>query len=246
MEINAAGIYYRDLNNMIRQAVSRGEDDFVLSNINGQRYIGNGISRKIKLLIKGTPGQDMAAFMKGPEIVVEGNAQDGIGNTMDDGKIVVRGMAGDIVGYGMRGGQIYVGGDVGYRVGIHMKSFEEKIPVIVIGGKAGDFLGEYMAGGIIILLGMLSQSEPEQPLAGNFLGTGMHGGAIYTRGPVDKHSLGKGLGIKEACPPEISSIKPYLEEFGRQFDFELDEILKEKFYCIYPTTHRPYGNMYAY
>ena len=140
----------------------------------------------------------------------------------------------------------YVGGDVGYRVGIHMKSFEEKIPVIVIGGKAGDFLGEYMAGGIIILLGMLSQSGPEQPLAGNFLGTGMHGGAIYTRGPVDKHSLGKGLGIKEACPPEISSIKPYLEEFGRQFDFELDEILKEKFYCIYPTTHRPYGNMYAY
>jgi len=117
MEINAAGIYYRDLNNMIRQAVSRGESDFVLSNINGQRYIGNGISRKIKLLIKGTPGQDMAAFMKGPEIVVEGNAQDGIGNTMDDGKIVVRGMAGDIVGYGMRGGQIYIGGDVGYRVG---------------------------------------------------------------------------------------------------------------------------------
>lgn len=246
MEINATGIYYKDLNRMIRQAVSRGESDIVLRNINGQRYIGNGIDRRVNLVIQGTPGQDMAAFMKGPAIYVDGNAQDGIGNTMDDGKIVVRGMAGDIVGYGMRGGQIYVRGDVGYRVGIHMKSFEEKVPVIVIGGRAGDFLGEYMAGGIIILLGMQGEYRNGQPIAGNFLGTGMHGGAIYTRGPVEAHSLGKGLGIKQACAQDIKAIKPFLEEFGRQFGTDLDEILAEQFYCIYPKTHRPYGNMYAY
>jgi glutamate synthase domain-containing protein 3 len=246
MEIDAAGIYYKDLNKMIRQAVSNGVDDIVLHNINGQRYIGNGIDRKISLMIEGTPGQDMAAFMKGPEIVVEGNVQDGIGNTMDDGKIVVRGMAGDIIGYGMRGGEIYIRGDVGYRVGIHMKSYEEKVPVITIGGKAGDFLGEYMAGGIIILLGMFGQASGSQPIAGNFLGTGMHGGTIYTRGPVDSHRLGKGLGIKEACPQDIDAIKPYLQEFCSQFGTDIDEILAEKFYCVYPTTHRPYGNMYAY
>ncbi len=163
MEINAAGIYYRDLNKMIRQAVSRGEQHFVLSNINGQRYIGNGIDKKIKLLIKGTPGQDMAAFMKGPEIVVEGNAQDGIGNTMDDGKIVVRGMAGDIVGLRHeRRADLYrrrrrLQGRHPHEV------FRGKDPVIVIGGKAGDFLGEYMAGGIIILLGMLGQSDTNRP-----------------------------------------------------------------------------------
>ncbi|HPL63505.1 MAG: hypothetical protein PHG91_01495 [Syntrophales bacterium] len=246
MEINAEGICYRDLNRMIRQAVSMGEQSIVLRNINGQRYIGNGIDSKIKLVVKGTPGQDMAAFMKGPEIDVEGNAQDGIGNTMDDGKIIVRGMAGDIIGYGMRGGEIYVSGDVGYRVGIHMKSSDEKNPVIVIGGKAGDFLGEYMAGGMIILLGMLSRTDKNVPLAGNFLGTGMHGGAIYTRGPVDKHSLGRGLGIREVSGQDFDIIMPYLEEFGRQFGVDVSVMLESNFYCIYPTTHRPYGNMYAY
>lgn len=247
MEINAEGIYYRDLNKMIRRAVSDGVYSFVLNNINGQRYIGNGIDKKIKMIIKGTPGQDMAAFMKGPEIIVEGNAQDGIGNTMDDGKIFVQGMAGDIVGYGMRGGQIYIRGDVGYRVGIHMKSFKEKIPVIVIGGKAGDFLGEYMAGGIIILLGMFSEnSEESRPISGNFLGTGMHGGSIYVRGPVDEHCLGKGLAMKEVFRDDLEVIKPYLREFSKQFDTDVNKILKEKFYCIYPKTHRPYGNMYAY
>lgn len=135
MEIDARGIYYKDLNKMIRDAVEKGERSFVLRNVNGQRYIADGIEKKIKIDIYGTPGQDMAAFMKGPEIRVNGNAQDGLGNTMDNGKIVVDGLAGDIVGYAMRGGRIYIKGDVGYRVGIHMKAYKEKIPLIIIGGK---------------------------------------------------------------------------------------------------------------
>ncbi len=246
MEINAEGIYYRDLNYMIRSAVAKGETSFVLSNVNGHRYLADGIDRNIKMIIRGTPGQDMAAFMKGPEIIVEGNVQDGIGNTMDDGKIIVKGMAGDIVGYGMRGGQIYIRDDVGYRVGIHMKSYKEKIPVIVIGGRAGDFLGEYMAGGIIILLGIMGQGSSGTPVAGNFLGTGMHGGTIFIRGSVEKHTLGKGLSHKEADQKDFDIIMPFLTEFCGRFGVDMNTVLKEKFYKISPLTHRPYGNMYAY
>ncbi len=246
MEIDARGIYYRDLNKMIRTAVADGERRVILKNVNGHRYLADGIEKKIRMDIYGTPGQDMAAFMKGPEIVVHGNAQDGVGNTMDDGKVAIEGMAGDIVGYGMRGGRIYIRGDVGYRVGIHMKAYKEKVPVIVIGGKAGDFLGEYMAGGVIILLGMFGADRNGRPPAGNFLGTGMHGGAIYVRGEVEPHRLGVGLKPGEATAEDMKAIRSYLKEFCQTFDLDLKDILGEKFYKIAPATHRPYGNMYAY
>ena len=246
MEIDARGVHYRDLNKMIREAVAEGERRFVLKNVNGQRYIADGIGEKVKIDVYGTPGQDMAAFMKGPEIIVHGNAQDGVGNTMDEGRVAVEGMAGDIVGYGMRGGSIYVLGDVGYRVGIHMKAYRDKIPVIVVGGKAGDFLGEYMAGGVIILLGMFGEDRNGNPPAGHFLGTGMHGGTIFVRKGVDEHRLGRGLKAVEVSPDDMETIKPYLKEFARTFGLGLKEILGERFYKIVPETHRPYGNMYAY
>ncbi len=247
MEIDATGIYYRDLNSTIRRAVEDGERSFVLKNINGQRYIATGIEERIMVDIYGTPGQDTAAFMRGPELQIYGNAQDGLGNTMDDGKIVVHGMAGDIVGYAMRGGQIIIQGDVGYRVGIHMKAYREKIPVIVIGGRAGDFLGEYMAGGIIVLLGMFGQNlHPDRPIAGHFLGTGMHGGVIYVRGKIPNHQLGKGLKAELLSDEEYGTLIKYVEAYCREFDKEIEPILAEKFYRIAPYTHRPYGNMYAY
>jgi len=40
-----------------------------------------------------------------PTIIVHGNAEDAVGNTMNSGKMVVHGMAGDVIGYSMRGWQ---------------------------------------------------------------------------------------------------------------------------------------------
>jgi len=161
--IDTSNLDYKNLNYSIRNILSEiklsGSHDsgkniktIELNNVLGQRYIGDGIQSKISILINGTPGNDLAAFMDGPEIEVFGNVQDGTGNTMNSGKVIVHGSAGDILGYSMRGGEIYIKQDVGYRSGIHMKSYLDKFPVIVIGGKAGHFLGEYMAGGIIIIV----------------------------------------------------------------------------------------------
>jgi glutamate synthase domain-containing protein 3 len=78
-------------------------------------------------------------------------------------------MEGDIIGYAMRGGKIFIKGNVGYRVGIHMKSFKEKLPVIIIGGRARDFLGEHKAGGLLVILGLHQGNK--HPFVGNYLGT---------------------------------------------------------------------------
>lgn len=245
LELNVNTLHYSQVNKILRSAISQGEKKFKLYGVNGHRYLVAGISKKIKVEIYGTPGLDLGAFMSGPEIIVNGNSQDGAGNTMDDGKIVIKGMAGDVVGYGMRGGKIHVYSDVGYRVGIHMKAYMDKVPVIIIGGKAQDFLGEYMAGGIIILLGMITQ-YPDRPIAGLFVGTGMHGGTIYIRGKIKQSQLGVGLKPYPIDSNDEKLLEKHLKEFCEDFNLNLSEVFKEDFVKIIPYTHRPYGKLYAY
>src|SRR5512138_1932477 len=131
MKINASGMYYRDLNSKIRDAVAAGTTAIQLDNVNGQYFIGDGVNRPVTITINGVPGNDLAAFMNGATIVVNDNAQDNIGNTMNAGKVVVHGHAGDVHGYGMRGGRVHILKDVGYRVGIHMKSYNENRPILI-------------------------------------------------------------------------------------------------------------------
>src|SRR5680860_1280564 len=106
--IDARGIYYKTLNEQIREQVAVGVTTVVLDHVNGQRYIGAGISADgLTIVVNGVPGNDLATFMDGPTVVVTDNAQDGIGNTMNRGLVAVEGDAGDVIGYGMRGGRIY-------------------------------------------------------------------------------------------------------------------------------------------
>jgi len=237
MRIDAKNLHYKELNERIFQAVENGEKEIFIDNVNGQRYIGAGLSENVKIIINGVPGNDLGCFMNGPEIIVNSNAQDGIGNTMNAGKIIVYGDAGDIVGHSMRGGKIYIKGNVGYRVGIHMKSYKELYPGIVVGGSAGDFLGEYMAGGLIIVL---------SNKVGNYIGTGMHGGRIYIRGNIEKYQLGKEINLFEIIEEDKSVLEKYIKEYCQIFNLNHNDILKDKFIKLLPYTHRPYGNLYAY
>ena len=242
--IDASGVYYKELNEQVRRAVEAGAVSIELTNVRGQRYIAGALDGDLDFLVRGVPGQDLGAFMRGPTIQVLGNCQDGVGNTMDDGRIVIHGMAGDVLGYAMRGGKILVQADVGYRVGIHMKAYEDKNPVIVVGGKAGDFLGEYMAGGAVILLGMNTVMF-DAPITGRSLGTGMHGGVIYIRGQVPEHQLGPGLAAEPVDQADLKFLREHIEDFSREFDEDADEILSQDFVKIAPFSHRPYGNMYV-
>ena len=244
MKIDAQGVYYRDLNNKIRAAVTAGAEKIELVNVNGQYFIGDGINRPVTITVQGVPGNDLGAFMNGATIVVQENGQDNIGNTMNAGKVIVHGHAGDVLGYGMRGGKIHILKDVGYRVGIHMKSYQDNRPVLIAGGNAGDFFGEYMAGGVLILLGMFSDN-PDKPKHGFRFGTGMHGGVIYVRGAVDEGKLAREVGVFELTREDQKELEAYLKEYCKDFGLEPQEVLKEKFVKILPKSKRPYGNMYC-
>jgi glutamate synthase domain-containing protein 3 len=198
----------------------------------------------VDIEISGTPGNDLGAFMNGPRITVNGNAQDGCGNTMNEGEIIIHGHAGDIIGLSARGGKIFVREDVGYRAGIHMKEYEGKKPTLVIGGTAQDFLGEYMAGGILVLLGLTL--EEGQRHKARFIGTGMHGGVIYVRGSVEDYQLGKEVGVAELEDNDRRVVQELVGEFAAHFGYEAEAIMKRKFIKLYPRWLRPYGRLYAY
>jgi len=241
--IDAKGLYYKELNDLVQEAVNDGANKLVLKNVNGQRYIGTRVAKPVEIDITGVPGNDLGAYMNGSTIIVRDNGQDAIGNTMNAGKIVVHGHAGDVLGYAMRGGKLFIKGDVGYRVGIHMKEYEDNVPVIVIGGTAGSFLGEYMAGGILVLLGL--NREQGQSAAGDYLGTGMHGGVIYVRGKVDKSGIGKEVSVFELNEEDEKKLSGVLSEYCIDLGIDYKEVRKEKFVKLVPVSHRPYGNLYT-
>ena len=244
LTIDARGVYYRDLNARLREAVAAGARRIVLHNVTGQRYLGTDLPGKVELEIHGTPGNDLGAFMDGPTITVYGNLQDGCGNTMNDGCIVARGRAGDALGYAMRGGKIFIRDDVGYRVGIHMKEYEGKAPAIIVGGTAQPFLGEYMAGGVLVVLG-LGLGEGERHRA-NFIGTGMHAGVIYLRGSVEQHQLGKEVGVRELDESDWQLLRSLVGEFAGHFALDAESLLRGQFLKLLPLSLRPYGRLYAY
>jgi glutamate synthase domain-containing protein 3 len=244
VRINAQELHYRELNAMVKQAAVEGATEMEINNVYGQRYIGSGVRKPVHIDIFGVPGNDLGAFMDGPEIVVHRNAQDGVGNTMNSGAIVVHGRAGDIVAMGMRGGNIYIKGSVGYRAAIHMKEYRKQKPLLVIGGTCQDFLGEYMAGGVVLVLGL--DRDTKGGRQARYVGTGMHGGAIYMRGEVDQEQLGAGVSRVEMDETDTGIIEDCVSSYCGYFGEDSGEILDSEFTKLAATSHRPYGNLYAY
>lgn len=239
MNITAGLMHFKELNEKVR---STPEKHIQIDNCIGQRYIASGLSNKA-ITINGTPGNALGAYLDGADIVVNGNAQDATGDTMNEGSIVIHGSSGDATGYAMRGGKIFVRDNAGYRAGIHMKAYQEKIPVIVIGGKAGSFLGEYQAGGIIIVLGINCESDTSP--VGNFCGTGMHGGKIYLCTEKLPNNLPAQVAARKATADDIYEITDLLKEYCENFDYDIAKIINKNFYVLTPNSQNPYKKLYT-
>jgi len=237
MNIAAENLDFRELNERVRAAA----DDVTIDHCCGQRFIGSGLAGK-RVVISGTPGNALGAYLDGGIIQVNGNAQDAVGDTMNDGRIVIHGSAGDALGYAMRGGGLFVRGDAGYRAGIHMKAYQDKKPVIVIGGKAGGFLGEYLAGGTIVVLGIGAEQTPP---VGFYTGAGMHGGSILIRTDHAPSGLPAQVSAEIAGEEDLRGIAPCVSEFAAYFDMDADALMNDRFYVLKPNAKNPYTRLYT-
>ena len=237
MKIDASGKTQEELNELIRDAK---ETECVITGLLGQRFIAAG-AENTRFLLHGTPGNALAAYCNGATVEVDGNAQDAVGDTMNGGKIVIHGSVGDAVGYAMRGGSIFVEKDAGYRAGIHMKEYEEKVPLLVIGGAAGSFLGEYQAGGVIIVLGLSEKTS----IVGNFPCTGMHGGKVLLRSTCDDVDFPKNVHARRANEEDLLPFIPVIAEFCKTFGADEKKILSSPFTLVTPDSKNPYNQMYV-
>ena len=237
MKINASELGFRALNEAIRS----GGKTVSVTGCLGQRFLCAGMS-DVKVRIDGVPGNALGAYLNGAKIEVLGNAQDAVGDTMNAGEIVISGNVGDAVGYAMRGGRIYVKGDAGYRAGIHMKAYQEKIPVIVIGGCAGSFLGEYQAGGVIVVLGL---SDSGRRIVGNFPCTGMHGGKMILRSDCREIAFPDQVSARKATAEDLSEIQKYVSEYCARFGLDTDEVMDATFTVVTPDSSNPYKRLYV-
>jgi NADPH-dependent glutamate synthase beta subunit-like oxidoreductase/NAD-dependent dihydropyrimidine dehydrogenase PreA subunit len=118
--------------------------------------------------ILGSCSDDIGWLNAGAEIVVHGNAANGVANAMAQGKI-------------------YIAGNIGAR-GMTMTKQNPRFtpPELWVLGSTGDYFAEFMAGGIAVVCG----HDPQNP--SNVLGyrpmVGMVGGKVYFRGPHDGYS----------------------------------------------------------
>ncbi|MCQ2417116.1 MAG: glutamate synthase [Oscillospiraceae bacterium] len=238
MEMDVSQLGFQELNNELRASA---DENITLKGCIGQRFIGAGMSGK-NISIYGIAGNALGAYLNGSVIESFGNAQDAVGDTMNEGRIIVHGNIGDAAGYAMRGGKIFVQGDAGYRAGIHMKEYQEKVPVMVIGGKAGSFLGEYQAGGNIIVLGL---NQDERAIVSNFPCYGMHGGKLFLRSECEGIHFPHQVSHRPATSEELQEIRVHVEEYCQYFGGSADEIMNAAFTIVTPDGKNPYKQMYV-
>ncbi|MBR3044866.1 MAG: glutamate synthase [Oscillospiraceae bacterium] len=238
MELNVSEMGFSEVNEQMRQTA---DSEITLTGCIGQRFLAAGTNGKY-VRIRGIAGNALGAYLNGSVIETFGNAQDAVGDTMNEGKIIVHGNIGDAAGYAMRGGRIFVQGNAGYRAGIHMKAYQDKVPVMVIGGRTGSFLGEYQAGGIIIVLGL---SGGERPIVSNFPCTGMHGGKLFLRSDCAGIHFPHQVHHRAASAEELAEIRQYVEEYCEHFGGDSDEILNAVFTLVTPDSGNPYKQMYV-
>jgi len=133
-------------------------------------------SAPLTLEFRGSAGQSFGAFTAaGMNLILHGEANDGVGKGMAGGRIVVRPTAAaryasqetTIVGntclYGATGGEFFAGGRAGERFGVRNSG-----ALAVVEG-VGDHACEYMTGGTVVVLGR----------TGLNFGAGMTGGFAY-------------------------------------------------------------------
>lgn len=244
--IDAGGIYYRQLNEMIRKAVEDGNRHIRIVNVRGQRYIGAGLTVKdLVLEVEGVPGDDLAFCLGGPKVIVRGPAQNAVANTMDSGTVFIHGPGGDALAYGMRGGKLFIRDSVGYRVGIHMKAYKKSKPVVVIGGTSGDFLGEYMAGGTIVVINRDNCRLDVAGQADKTLATGIHGGEIFILGyDLPPYMPGIGARVSAATKEDRRKISTHVTAFCDHFGYEAEPLLAREAIKIAPAGSRPFSKFY--
>ncbi len=203
-------------------------------NAYGQHGIGgrlwNSGGEAVDVKVKGHPGQRLGA-MGYPNTHIElfGPASDDVGWLNTGAQIVIHGNAGNGVANAMAQGKIFVGGNIGAR-GMTMTKHNPRFepPELWVLGGVGDYFGEFMAGGVAVICGYEPQNRD------NVLGyrpiVGMVGGEVFFRGSIEGYSEADAL-LTPISDDQLAwlfdHLKRFLDKVGRSELFKTLAVKEE-------------------
>lgn len=203
------------------QAAFKESTNLVLETY-GQHNVGGRLLNSegpINIKIHGPVGQRLGCMARpGTTIYCDGPASDDVGYLNIGADIIVNGNATNGVCNAMAEGRVMINGSIGAR-GLTMTKWnpDYKRPELWVLGSVGDTFAEFNCGGIGVVCGI-------EPKSKNVLGyrpcVGMVGGWIYYRGDTDG-SYSK-TNVKEVAPDDaqwqwlMDRMPEYLQAIGRE------------------------------
>ena len=154
----------------------------------GQHNIGmrlGNVDNPIHITVKGPVGQRLGCMgMPGSTIVCEGSASDDVGYLNIGADVIVKGDATNGVCNAMAAGKVMIGGSIGAR-GLTMTKWnpDYEKPEMWVLGSVGDTFAEFNCGGIGVICGV--EPKNEENVLGYRPCVGMVGGKIFFRGKTD-------------------------------------------------------------
>jgi NADPH-dependent glutamate synthase beta subunit-like oxidoreductase/glutamate synthase domain-containing protein 3/Pyruvate/2-oxoacid:ferredoxin oxidoreductase delta subunit len=181
----------RVLEEIIHQHIRDGHTKLEIDGF-GQHGIGGRLwdaqNKHIDIRITGQSGQRAGSLgHANTNIEIMGPASDDIGWLNAGANIIVRGNASNGVMNGAAQGKVFISGSIGAR-GMTMTKRNPRFepPELWVLGAAGDYFGEFMAGGIAVICGHNALSSDE--ILGHRPLVGMVGGKVFVRGKVQDFS----------------------------------------------------------
>ncbi len=181
----------RVLEEIIHQHIKNGRRNIEVEGY-GQHGIGGRLwdagADETHIRITGQSGQRAGSFgHAGTRIEIMGPASDDVGWLNAGAEIIVHGNASNGVMNGAAQGKVFIGGSIGAR-GMTMTKQNPRFepPELWVMGSCGDYFGEFMAGGIAVICGYAT--DPKTPVLGYRPLVGMVGGRVFARGAIDGFS----------------------------------------------------------
>ena len=181
----------RILEEMIQKEIKQGHRAIEVDAF-GQHGIGGRLwqagDETVHIRIKGQAGQRAGSLgYPNTKIEINGPVSDDVGWLNAGAEIVVRGNASNGVMNGAAQGRVYIGGNIGAR-GMTMTKRNPRFepPELWVLGSCGDYFGEFMAGGIAVVCGL--NRQPHDNTLGYRPLVGMVGGRVFFRGDATGYS----------------------------------------------------------
>ncbi len=186
------------INTMLQNAESGA---FSVANPMGIHAIAAGLMNPVDVEIEGHTGYFCGGMNKNANIIVNGNAGQGLGQNIMSGSIRVKGNASAAAAATGHGGLVVIDGDASSRCGISMKGVD-----IVVGGSVGHMSAFMAQAGNLVICGD----------AGPDLGDSLYEARIFVGGNVS--SLGSDCVEKSMTPEHLATLTDLLERAGMDAD----------------------------